>query len=413
VQPAEIEDKLVALGQGLKDVAVTCHDEQLHALIQPVPGLLDDDPARQIEHFRWQLLEPYNREVSAAKKITRLSIVGDDLPKTRLGKLKRHELPALVCEAGTPRPDSAAPPAEALGPAYAALARFLREDLDCRVVRPDSHWEMDLGLDSLALVSVLVFIEKTFGVRLPEDVFAEQPSVLALARHADANRLFFHEHAGDQQGLLDHSADGRLELPRSTWLHPFLASVLGTLARLFFRLSVHGRAHLPARGPCILAVNHQSYLDGLFVSTCLDAGFLRQTYYYAKAKHVKGPLAWLAERSNVIVVEAGRDVGPSLRKLALALSQGGSLMIFPEGTRARDGSLGEFKPTFARLALELGVPVIPVVISGAWRALPRHGLPRPLTRVTVEFLPAIGESERGDVEHLNDATRSAIARHLT
>jgi len=411
VQPAEIEEALVGLGQGLKDVAVTFHDEQLHALIQPQPGLLGDDPIKQAEHFRWQLLEPYNRQVSAAKKITRLSLVTADLPKTRLGKLKRHELAALVTDAARPAP--AAPPAEDLGPAYVAMARFLREELDCREVRPDAHWEMDLGLDSLALVSVLVFVEKTFGVRLPEDVFKEQPTVLALARHADANRLFFREHAGDWNSLLAAGDAKELDLPRSTWLHPFLKGLLGTLARLYFRVSARGLEHIPKQGACILAVNHQSYLDGLLVSMALEPGFLRRTYYYAKAKHVQGPLPWLAERCNVVVVEVGRDVGLSLRKLAMALSQGGNLMIFPEGTRADDGKLGEFKPAFARLALELNVPVIPVAINGAWRALRRGGLPRPLTHVSVEFLPVIAEAERADADCLSEATRAAIARHLT
>lgn len=413
VQPAEIEEKLIAQGKDLKDVAVTFHDDHLHALIQPVPGLLGDDPARQTEHFRWQLLEPYNRQVSAAKKITRLSLVSNDLPKTRLGKLKRHELAALVADQAPAAQAPATAPAEELGPAYAAFERFLRDELDCRDVRPDAHWEMDLGLDSLALVSVLVFVEKTFGVRLPEDVFREQPTVLALARHADANRLFFHEHAGDWNTLLAAGDPTGLDLPRSTWLHPFLRGLLGGLARLYFRVSMRGLEHIPKQGACILAVNHQSYLDGVFVSMDLDPGFLRRTFYYAKAKHVKGPLVWLAEHCNVVVVEAGRDIGQSLRKLALALSQGGNLMIFPEGTRANDGKLGEFKPAFARLALELNVPVIPVAINGAWRALRRGGLPRPLTHVSVEFLPAITEGERADADRLTEATRSTIARHLT
>jgi long-chain acyl-CoA synthetase len=411
VQPAEIEEALVAIGRGLKDVAVTFHDEQLHALIQPTPGLLGDDPAQQAEHFRWQLLEPYNRQVSAAKKITRLSLVTADMPKTRLGKLKRHELAALVTDVTRPAPAAAS--SEDLGPAYAAMARFLSEELDCRDVRPDAHWEMDLGLDSLALVSVLVFVEKTFGVRLAEDVFREQPTVMALARHADANRLFFREHAGDWNSLLAAGDASNLDLPRSTWLHPFLSGLLGTLARLYFRVSASGLEHIPKQGACILAVNHQSYLDGLLVSMVLDPDFLRRTYYYAKAKHVKGPLPWLAERCNVVVVEVGRDVGQSLRKLAMALSQGGNLMIFPEGTRADDGKLGEFKPAFARLALELNVPVIPVAINGAWRALRRGGLPRPLTHVTLEFLPAIAEAERVDADHLTETTHAAIARHLT
>ena len=61
----------------------------------------------------------------------------------------------------------------------------------------------------------------------------------------------------------------------------------------------------------------------------------------------------------------------------------------------------------------VAAPVIPVAINGAWRALRRGGLPRPLTHVSVEFLPVIAEAERADADCLSEATRAAIARHLT
>ena len=411
VQPTEIEEKLAGLSKDLHDVAVTLHDNRLHALIQPVRGLCDDDPKAQTEHFRWKLLEPYNRQVSSAKKITQLTIVKSDLPKTRLSKLKRHELPAL-CLNAIDETETATLPAEALGPAYAAFEHFLRTELDCPRVHPNAHWNMDLALDSLALVSILVFVEKTFGIRLPENIFQELPTVLELARYSDAHRIFFHEQAGSWESLLQSPDDQTLELPRSSWAHAFLKTILGLVAKGLFRIQVKGQEHLPSQGPYILAANHQSYLDALFVSMFLDNETLHRTYYYAKQKHVKaGLLTWLADHSNVIVVEVGRDVQTSLRKLALALHQGGNLMIFPEGTRAKNGKIGEFKPAFAKLALELNVPVIPVAISGAWQAL-RDGVPHPLTQITIEFLPAIAESDRGNENQLTDQVREHIAQHL-
>jgi long-chain acyl-CoA synthetase len=413
VNPAELEEKLAGLSTDVRDIAVTLRDDLLHALILPRPSLCNDNPAELAEHFRWHLLEPYNRLVSSAKKITQLTIISGELPKTRLGKLRRHQLAALARDSRTEAAPAAVAP-ETLGPAYSALETFLRGDLECPRVGPDSHWEMDLALDSLALVSVLVFVEKTFGIRLPENIFQECPTVVELARYADANRIFFHEHAGKWEVLLDAAETLPPDLPRSGWIHPFLKTTLGLLARAYFRISVKGLENIPSQGPCILAVNHQSYLDGLLVSMCLDNSMLRRTYYYAKRKHVKsGLLTWLAEHSNVIVVEVGRDVRLSLRKLSQALRQDGNLMIFPEGTRSADGKLGEFKPMFAKLALELNVPVIPVAISGAWKAMRRDGvLPRPLTHVGIEFLPAMPDSARGDEGLLCDSVRDCIARQL-
>ncbi len=413
VNPSELEEKLVTLSPDIKEIAVTLHDSLLHALIVPVPGFLDGIPAQQADHFRWKLLDPYNQLVPPAKKITQLTIVAGDLPKTRLGKLKRHELPAMAV--GTFSGDMPpAPSPEELGPAYAAFDHFLRTELECLRVAPQSHWEMDLALDSLARLSVLVFIEKTFGVRLPESVFQEFPTVQALAQHADASRLYFREGAGSWDSLLKTRPDQPLPLPRSGWIHPFLKNFFGLLLRIAFRVRVEGRQHLPPQGSCILVANHQSYIDGLFVSMFLTNRFLRRTYYYAKRKHVKnGIFEWLGRNSNVIIVEVGRDVQLSLQKMAQALREGGNLIIFPEGTRSTDGQLGDFKSTFAALALELNIPVIPVAISGAHRALPRgKSLPRFFTRVNVRFLPPMPDADRADEQRLADATRETIARHL-
>ncbi len=413
VNPSELEEKLLSLSPDIKELAVTLNDSLLHALIVPVPGLLEGIPAQQADHFRWKLLEPYNRLVPPAKKITQLTMVTGDLPKTRLGKLKRHELPALAI--GTFSGDSTpAPKPEDIGPAYVAIDHFLRTELECLRVTPQSHWEMDLALDSLARLSVLVFIEKTFGVRLPETVFQEYPTVLALTRHADESRLFFREGAGSWDTLLKTQPDQPLQLPRSGWIHPFLKNFFGALLHLAFRVRTEGRQNLPPKGTCILVANHQSYIDGLFVSMFLSNSFLRRTYYYAKRKHVKnGIFEWLGRNSNVIIVEVGRDVQLSLQKMAQALREGGNLLIFPEGTRSTDGKLGDFKSTFAAMALELNVPVIPVAISGAYRALPRgKRLPRFFTRVTVRFLPPMPDADRADEQRLADATRETIARHL-
>ena len=413
VNPTELEEKLVSLSPDIKEIAVTLHDSLLHALIVPVAGLLDGIPAQQADHFRWKLLEPYNRLVPPAKKITQLTIVTGDLPKTRLGKLKRHELAAMAV--GTFSGDSTpAPKPEDLGPAYVAFDHFLRTELECLRVTPQSHWEMDLALDSLARLSVLVFIEKTFGIRLPESVFQEFPTVLALTRHADESRLFFREGAGSWDMLLKTKPDQPLPLPRSGWIHPFLKNFFGALLHMAFRVRAEGRQNLPSTGSCILVANHQSYIDGLFVSMFLSNAFLRRTYYYAKRKHVRnGIFEWLGRNSNVIIVEVGRDVQLSLQKMAQAIREGGNLIIFPEGTRSTDGKLGDFKSTFAAMALELHVPVIPVAISGAYRALPRgKRLPRFFTRVTVRFLPPMPAADCADEQRLTDATRETIAHHL-
>ena len=134
---------------------------------------------------------------------------------------------------------------------------------------------------------------------------------------------------------------------------------------MYFRFKGDGQENLPDT-PCIIAPNHQSYYDGLFVASLLQNRFLKKTYFYAKEKHIKNPLVrFFADRNNIIVIDINSGLKESIQKLAEVLKKGKNIMIFPEGTRSVDGSLGNFKKLFAILSKELNVPVIPVTINGA------------------------------------------------
>ena len=139
-----------------------------------------------------------------------------------------------------------------------------------------------------------------------------------------------------------------------------------------------------------------------------------RTLFYAKAKHVERLwLTPLAERSNVVVMKASEGLLQSLQALAAGLRRGDNVMVFPEGTRSSDGSLGPFKESYAILARELAVPVVPVVLDGAYRALHTgRWLPRPLGKISVTYLdpvwPRVGES----VAALNRRVRDMIEAQL-
>ena len=115
---------------------------------------------------------------------------------------------------------------------------------------------------------------------------------------------------------------------------------------------------------------------------------MRKTYFYAKKKHVSnGFLRFLAAKNNVIVMDINKDLKVSIHKLAEALRRGNNVIIFPEGTRTTNGSLGEFKKTFAILSTQLNVPVVPVAIDGAYKALPQGSkFPKLNTKIRVNFL---------------------------
>lgn len=104
--------------------------------------------------------------------------------------------------------------------------------------------------------------------------------------------------------------------------------------------------------PIIIAPNHQSYLDALFVTLPFTKTQIYKTYFFAKVRNIirNGFVRKYANRSNVIIMDINDNVSEAIRKLAQALREGNRVVIFPEGTRTKDGTVAEFKQSFAILA---------------------------------------------------------------
>ena len=176
-----------------------------------------------------------------------------------------------------------------------------------------------------------------------------------------------------------------------------------------FHPNVKGMQNLPAEGPYILAPNHQSFLDGPMVVAYLEKSILRQTYFYAKREHVKNPLSrFVANNHNVVVMDM-RTLKESICQLAEILKHGGNLVIFPEGTRTKDGTIGTFKKTFAILSKELQVPIVPVRIIGAFEALPRTRNTIHPNKIRVEYLKPVYPGD-SSYELLVEEVRNAILK---
>ena len=238
---------------------------------------------------------------------------------------------------------------------------------------------------------------------------AKFPNVTAMAEYVADFKTRIEEGMTDWHSILNQQSQSVLP---SCWPDGVaIVKTFGLLSKLYFRLEERGLDNIPKQGPFILAANHQSYFDGLFVMQPLPARTILNTYFYAKEQHVhRGYLAWMASRHNVIVMEQS-NMKNSILKLGEALKQGKNIIIFPEGTRTRDGLVDHFKKMFAILACELNVPVIPVCIKGAYEAMPRHAkFPRP-HKIVVEYLPAI-LPENKTYDQLSAQVREAISKRL-
>jgi long-chain acyl-CoA synthetase len=201
-----------------------------------------------------------------------------------------------------------------------------------------------------------------------------------------------------------------LKLPRSWPTLPFVIKSFRNFFKIYFKFKSVGHNELP-EGPAIIAPNHQSFFDALFVTASMKRKTIKETFFYAKRKHVKSRFfRFLAGKNNIIVMDLNNDLKESIQKLAEVLKMGKKIMIFPEGTRSKTGELGEFKKTFAILSKELNVPVIPVAISGAYDALPagKH-FPKLFAKVQVNYLSAINPQDY-TFDSLTDKVKQAISK---
>jgi 1-acyl-sn-glycerol-3-phosphate acyltransferase len=143
---------------------------------------------------------------------------------------------------------------------------------------------------------------------------------------------------------------------------------LGPILRLVFRPQAEGSENLPAEGPAILASNHLSYADWLFMPLAVP----RRVSFVAKAEYFtgKGLRGWLQRTffsgsGQIPIDRAGADAAAGALISAKRVLDAGELFgIYPEGTRSHDGRLYRGKTGVARLALETKVPVIPVAVIG-------------------------------------------------
>jgi glycerol-3-phosphate dehydrogenase (NAD(P)+) len=167
-------------------------------------------------------------------------------------------------------------------------------------------------------------------------------------------------------------------------------AVLQPLLLVYFWVGRTGRRHVPRKGGVLLAPNHRSFLDPFVIGICVR----RPIYFLAKQELFRNRFqAWLLNSLGAFPVRRGEADEESMETARLLLERGQVVLIFPEGTRIRKGSLGKPKRGVGRLALQTGVPVVPVAVTGTekarrgWRIRPcrvKIRLGRPLTYPRVE-----------------------------
>jgi 1-acyl-sn-glycerol-3-phosphate acyltransferase len=185
-------------------------------------------------------------------------------------------------------------------------------------------------------------------------------------------------------------------------LYWIVKGVLTPILGVCFRVKVEGRENIPRQGPVIVASNHRSFLDSIFLPLVLR----RRVTFVAKAEYFDDPkTAWFFRAVGQIPIrrEGGSASERALESATDVLRAGGVFAIYPEGTRTRDGYLHRGHTGVARLSLRTGTSVVPVGLIGTDEVQPvDKRMPRLFRRVTVRFGEAIDPERFGDfeIEHL-------------
>jgi len=179
-----------------------------------------------------------------------------------------------------------------------------------------------------------------------------------------------------------------------TWVYEAVRAVLTPIAVSLYRERAIGTENVPSEGPVLLAPNHFSNMDHFFAGMYLR----RKIRFMAKSQLFGTPgLSQIFKYGGVFPVRRGFKDEEAFRTVKEIFGQGGCVLVYAEGGRSRTGGLGEAKPGIGRIALENGVPVVPVAIHGS--ASVRKWKKLVMPKVTVQFgepmtFPAVADPTR-------------------
>jgi len=366
VFPEDIE-RVVNAVAGVRDsaaVGLTRNgEERVHVVLIVDPGIAAGEVVRAA-----------NAQLADHQRIRGATVwPGSELPRTEgTKKLKRHEIQKWLMSGAPP----AAPSTHETG-VDAVIQRFTGG----RALRPGATLE-ELGLSSLERIEMMVALEEALNTSIDEAAFSNVSTVADLERLAAKPPSA--EHAVEPVDFPRWNRSWPMRAIRNVSQSIFLLP----LARVFAWISVEGLEHVQdLQGPVIFAANHQSHMDGPVILAALPrrvrarvAPAMAKEFFKAhffpeqftrKQWFTNSLNYWLSAAFFNTFPLPQREAGArqTLRYAGELLSDGFSVLIFPEGKRTEHGEINAFRPGVGMMAARLGVPVVPVHLEGIDRVL--------------------------------------------
>jgi long-chain acyl-CoA synthetase len=406
VFPEDVE-RVVNAMPGVKDsaaVGVTHNgEERVHVALIVMPGTNAADVVRAA-----------NVQLADHQRIRAAQIwPGTELPRTEgTKKLKRHEIRAWL-ESGAPLPDQP----QRGGSIESVLARFSGGR------RLDGGATLEeLGLSSLERIEMMVALEEALNTTIDEAAFSNAATIADLERLAAAPAA-----PEPPQEPVEFPSWNR-SLPIRVLRAIAQPAVLIPLTRVFAWIRVKGLDHLNSvEGPVIFAANHQSHMDVPVIFAALPGRWRRQVapamakeffkahffpeQHSAKQRLAKGLEYYLSAAFFNAFPLPQREAGArqTLRYAGDLISDGYSVLIFPEGKRTDAGEIAPFRPGIGMIAARLDVPVVPIRLEGVDRVLHQKwkmAKPGPVTVTFGRPLRLTGDNYAESAAQVEEAVRN-------
>ncbi|MBL7684925.1 MAG: AMP-binding protein, partial [Deltaproteobacteria bacterium] len=404
--PEEIESHFLKLPflqevcvLGLSNNSQVTYDERIHGelLISDATLLSSKEETEKIKN----IIEEKNRELPEYKRLHTFFIRTQPFPKTSTLKTKKFELKQEILFRKNEE----------------EKINFTQEKLQTEIGQQvlqilqsfisegpffDQTSIQSLGMDSLKTIEFWTTVEEKLGKSISDAdkfSFKNLGEIVEALRQNDSTTLTENHYNTGQdpwENLLKNESDDirqRVEnilnsSPRSRFL--FL-NFFKNLFKPLSHLKPVGLDHLPQSGPFILAPNHESYLDNIFVS-CLLPEWIQKNMAVIGAKEFfdQSFTRLIAKLCHTIPVERSQVSSSVLQMGAEVLKEGKILLVHPEGTRSANGELLPLKTGVGILAAHQNCPIVPVYIEGAHEFWPKDAkTPQSRSHITVTFGEAI------------------------
>ena len=391
--------------------------EKLHGVIVPnFDYMKSRQTVNSYEMIRY-MLETVSQQLPSYKRVHSFEIRRTPLPRTTTRKIKRFQVEEELGEQAAAAPSTTE---EVLQPKTATeekIFEIIQEMKKTPVSRREMSLELDLGFDSLERVELVSTIQELCQVQISDEAATQILTVEELVAAVEQTptgelqedrevRRSWSEILKEPLQPEDQKKVEEILAPKPLTEFAFylVAKTTYLLSVVFFRLKVKGRENLPREYPYLICPNHLSFLDAFFVVAPLPYRVIKRIFFLGYADYFnRGILSFLGRLIKVIPVDADRHLRQALRLGAEGINQGGCLCVFPEGERSINGRLKPFRKGAAILAKEMGVPVVPTPIVGAYEVWARGVDKIRLHPVKLRFDPPVDRpSEEDSYESYNE-----------